>query len=172
MAKAKEYAFEIPIEGKIHILKTDLICNSCGKELKNGEYLYFCMKEHDDLCSSYRCLKKHAGHGFFRWGKIDLGLPEAKNAQEVSAMSVLKAPLSMPAAPPLPPPIGVPTASASGPPKHPLGPPMGVPSAPTSGPPCPPPKGPTIRTGPASLLSLRDDMLRELRRLKKIMKGE
>jgi hypothetical protein len=69
----KSYSIEVPIDGKTYIYSTDLICNSCGKELQDGDYLYFCMDEKDDLCSSFNCLKKHAGHRFFRWGKIQMG---------------------------------------------------------------------------------------------------
>lgn len=72
MGNEKEYVIEIPIQGKIHVFKTDLICNCCGKKIQNGEYLYFCVNDKDDLCSKYDCLKEHAGHQFFRWGKVQL----------------------------------------------------------------------------------------------------
>lgn len=136
MTKEKLFEIEVPIQGETHLYETDLICNSCGKKLQNGEYLYFCMKCKDDLCSRYGCLRNHAGHGFFRWGKIE---------SEIPLEELIK---SRPAPP-----------SASVPLK-PSVPTMGVPAAPPKAP-SPPIKGPTITSGPISML--RTEMLKELK---------
>ncbi|MHA1266742.1 MAG: hypothetical protein ACTSRS_16015 [Candidatus Helarchaeota archaeon] len=194
MVKYKEFEIQVPIDGEPHIYKTDLICNSCGKKLKNGDYLYFCMKEHDDLCSNYNCLKKHAGHRFFRWGKIESGSPHSTSPDASSKTSNKIKYLPGPALPTIPaapadtsPPIKI---------KHvpfkpipaPAAPPPAVPSISSSIPielrPAPPSKGsvivtqptvsegPVIRSGLGAMNSLRSDMLKELRRLKSIIKGE
>jgi hypothetical protein len=158
----KIFEIQVPIEGEIRVYKTDLICNSCGKRLDDGEYLYFCAKCEDDLCSSYACLSKHAGHRFFRWGKIDTGKgpsiddliknrpapPKKGTAQPPIKISTIGVPMAPPAAPP-PPPLGVPAAPAAGPP--------------------PPVRGPTILTGAASL---RASLLTELKCLMKKRKDD
>ncbi|MFX1293335.1 MAG: hypothetical protein ACFFD2_00555 [Promethearchaeota archaeon] len=145
MTKDKIFEIEVPIAGEIHLYQTDLICNSCGKRLQNGEYLYFCMKCKDDLCSKYGCLKKHAGHSFFRWGRIETDTPiEELIAKRPAPPSATK-------------------------PYKPLGPTMGVPMAPPSAPP-PPIKGPTINSG--ALSALRTEMLKELKCLMTKMKDD
>ncbi len=91
------------------------------------------------------------------------------------------------AGPPKPPTAGPPKAPAAGPPKPPT---AGPPSVPASGPPkapvtppkppvAGPPSAPTTSATPSTtqvegggLSSLRDEMLGELERLKKIMRGE
>ena len=145
MGKMKEYEIKIPIQGKTHIFKTDLICNACGSKIQNEEYLYFCVNDKDDLCSKYECLKKHAGHQFFRWGKIQLS--SDPNTQKPTAM--------------------VTSSLTELVPKRPA-PPMIAPAAP--GAPLPPPtKGPLVNT---AMLSLRSNMLAELKRLKCVMEAE
>ena len=75
LGKEKIFQIEIPIAGKTHVFKTDLICNSCEKKIENGHYLYFCRKCNDDLCSDPDCLKKHAGHTYMRFGKVETDQP-------------------------------------------------------------------------------------------------
>ena len=146
MGKIKEYEIQIPIQGKMHIFKTDLICNSCGSQIQNGEYLYFCVNDKDDLCSKYECLKKHVGHQFFRWGKVQLGSdPKTQQLKVMITSSLTSLVPKRPA-----PPMALPTASAPG-----------APPAPT--------KGPLVNT---AMLSLRSNMLTELKRLKCIMEAE
>ena len=140
MGKFKEYEIEIPIQGKSHIFKTDLICNTCGSQIQNGEYLYFCVNDKDDLCSKYECLKKHAGHQFFRWGKVQLESDPKTQEQSVMVTSSLTSLV-------------------------PSRPPMAVPTAPAPGAP-PPTKGPLVST---ASLSLRTSLLSELKRLKCVM---
>jgi hypothetical protein len=170
--KMKVYEIEVPVDGQVHIYKTDLICNSCGRQLGDGEYLYFCMKDKDDLCSNYNCLKKHAGHRFFRWGRVELGVktegPQINTASRIgppSAASKLVTILSptIPSRPPAPPcaPSPIKTTIAPG----------GPPSLPMA-PPAPPADGPVIKAGLPAFTALRDDMLMELKRLKTIVKGE
>lgn len=137
MGKMKEYEIKIPIQGKMHVFKTDLICNSCKGQIKNGNYLYFCVNDEDDLCSKYDCLSKHAGHQFFRWGKIEL--EEDPATSEKTAMITSSLTSLAPAAPP-----------------------MAAPSAPA---------GPAPLANTA-MLSLRSDMLCELKRLKCVMEDE
>lgn len=198
MADYKQFEIQVPIDGEVHIYKTDLICNACGKKLKNGDYLYFCMKDHDDLCSSYKCLKKHAGHRFFRWGLIEKGSPHSTSDLKVTTTSSAARSFSLLAGPTLP---AAPRAPAASPPIQvhhvpisPLHAPAGPPrpsgelpppstSVPLDSRPAPPSKGsviveqptiegPVIRTGLASMNTLRDEMLRELQRLKAIIKGD
>ena len=142
----KVFRVEIPIAGEIHIFETDLICNSCGKRIKNEEYLYFCAKCKDDLCSGYNCLKKHAGHSFFRFGKIqsESSIDEMIASRPAPPKGTSKPPIKISA----------------------IGLPMAPPMAPAAGPPAPPTKDPTINTG---ISILRTDMLKELKRLKCIM---
>ncbi len=150
MSKEKQvFELKVPIEGKIVTYKTDLICNSCGKQLKDGEYLYFCMKEKDDLCSSFQCLRKHAGHRFFRWGRIEMEGSIDHLVKSRTAPPTSSSPLK-----PTHPPMGVPIA-----------PPMAPPTAPSL-PAGPPTKGPVITP---SILALRTEMLSELSRLSKII---
>ncbi len=144
MGKAKEYSVEIPIQGKKHLFKTDLICNSCGRQIPAGEYLYFCVNDKDDLCSKYECLKKHAGHQFFRWGKVQLVSDPTTQDPKVMITSSLTSLV----------------------PKRPA-PPMVAPAAP--GAPPAPIKGPLVNT---AMLSLRSNMLTELKRLKCVMEAE
>ncbi len=115
MNKNIKYEIEIPIQGKTHLFKTDLICNSCGKQIQDGEYLYFCANDKDDLCSAYECLKKHAGHQFFRWGKIQLKSDTQKQIPMItSTLTTMVPKISVPSA-------AVPAAPAAGaPPKAPL----------------------------------------------------
>ncbi|NVM55497.1 MAG: hypothetical protein HWN66_17450 [Candidatus Helarchaeota archaeon] len=107
MGKEKEFKIEIPIQGKKHVFKTDLICNSCGKKIEPGNYLYFCVNDEDDLCSNYECLKKHAGHQFFRWGKVQLE-SDPKTPTVTSSLSTL--------VPTRPPAVIAPGAPAEAPP--------------------------------------------------------
>ncbi|MHA1132303.1 MAG: hypothetical protein ACTSQI_09010 [Candidatus Helarchaeota archaeon] len=166
MRTEKIFEIQVPIEGKIKTYKTDLICNSCGKQLKDGDYLYFCAKCEDDLCSNFECLSKHAGHRFFRWGRIDSGTGPSindliKNRPAPPRRGESRPPIKIHT-------LGVPMA----PPAAPSGPALGVPNAPPEGPPAtlsPPISGPTIRMG---LGELRSSMLKELKSLKKINKGE
>ena len=144
------------------------VCNSCGKKLGDGEYLYFCMKDKDDLCSNFNCLKKHAGHRFFRWGRVELGIktegPQINTASRIgppSAASKLASVLthtlpSLPAAPPAGPPIKT----------------LGVPMAPLGAPPAAPAEGPIIKAGLPAFTTLRDEMLKELKRMKDITEEE
>jgi len=144
----KEYSIEVPIEGKTYIYTTDLICNSCGKTLQDGDYLYFCMDEKDDLCSGFNCLKKHAGHRFFRWGKIQMG-PE-------------KPDFSARPAPPSGHSYAKPIKTALLP-----GIPTSLPAAPSA------PSGP-LKSDPStlSLSTLRTEMLRELKCLMRVEKED
>ncbi len=178
--KMKEYEIEVPVDGQVHIYKTDLICNSCGKKLGDGEYLYFCMKDKDDLCSNYNCLKKHAGHRFFRWGRVELGIrtegPQINTASRIGPpsaatklVSVLKSTIPSPPAAPAGATTPIRTTALPGaPPSLPMGPP---PIA-RGGPPPPPEEGPVIKAGLPAFTTLRDDMLKELKRLKSIMESD
>jgi len=172
MSKMKEYEIEVPVDGQVHIYKTDLVCNSCGKKLGDGEYLYFCMKDKDDLCSNYNCLKKHAGHRFFRWGRVELGGkiegPQINTTTRIAPPSVsrklVSVPFStipsLPAAPPAAPPAGPPIKT------------IGVPMAPLGAPAAAPAEAPVIKAGLPAFTTLRDDMLKELKRLKTIMEDD
>ncbi|MHA1649843.1 MAG: hypothetical protein ACTSYB_06600 [Candidatus Helarchaeota archaeon] len=149
MGKERIFEIELPIGGKLYRYQTDLICNCCGKLIDNGEYLYFCIDCEDDLCSSYECLKHHAGHRFFRWGRIETETPIEKLVH----------------ARPAPPkgsegtPIKIQTQSL----------PAISPADPSSQTPSEPPgKRPIINSG---LLNLRTEFLKELNRLKSIMEG-
>jgi len=161
----KEYEIQVPVDGLIHIYKTDLVCNSCGKKLSDGEYLYFCMKDKDDLCSNYRCLKKHAGHRFFRWGRIEMGsgtiTPDINIATCLAPPSASRSINTLFQS-------TLPTA-----PVAPAGPPSLPGKAPARAPPSQQPGAePVIVAGIPAFASLRNDMLMELSRLKTIVQGE
>jgi len=167
--KMKDYEIEVPVDGRVQIYRTDLVCNSCGKKLGDGEYLYFCMKDKDDLCSNYNCLKKHAGHRFFRWGRVELGVkttegPQINTASRIgppSTASKLASVLTH-TLPSLP----------AGPPAAPPGKTLGVPLTPLGAPPAAPAEASVIKAGLPAFTTLRDDMLKELKRLKTIMEDD